>query len=272
MKNIYKTIALLVVLFLFSCEKDATIPVPKSEPQLVVSNFLSTNEDTTALRLWWSAPIYYSPQEKLEPIDKANVELKHNNTSYKLKYEEQFYAYLSTVPKFKSGDNIQLLITTSDKTIKSSCTIPQEPLYDIKIGKAEYIEDETSWYYYKYEVSFTSKNTSKNNRYRLVLTEADTFNEHRKERNIISKSGFFFELKNGEEHKIELKLYREVTFDKINAYIINCDENYYLYHKSISLSQEGDIFTEPTIVYSNIEGGLGGFGAYNMVKETIIVK
>jgi hypothetical protein len=54
----------------------------------------------------------------------------------------------------------------------------------------------------------------------------------------------------------------------IDIEILNIDENYYRFYQSL---QDNNInpFSEPSIMYSNIEGGIGCFGAYNLLKTTI---
>jgi hypothetical protein len=51
--------------------------------------------------------------------------------------------------------------------------------------------------------------------------------------------------------------------------VYNADVNYFKYHRSLQqrLDTENP-FTEPSIIYTNIKGGLGCFGAYNLGKLT----
>jgi hypothetical protein len=49
--------------------------------------------------------------------------------------------------------------------------------------------------------------------------------------------------------------------------LYNADEHYYRYHRSLTERHDyTNPFTEPYLIYSNIEGGLGCFGAYNLGK------
>ncbi|SDG14576.1 protein of unknown function [Dyadobacter soli] len=46
--------------------------------------------------------------------------------------------------------------------------------------------------------------------------------------------------------------------------VYNTDEHYFKYHRSIQTRGDSDNpFVEPSLIYTNIEGGLGCFGAYN---------
>lgn len=53
----------------------------------------------------------------------------------------------------------------------------------------------------------------------------------------------------------------------ITMELYNADEHYYRYHRSLTERHDyTNPFTEPYLIYSNIEGGLGCFGAYNLGK------
>ena len=55
----------------------------------------------------------------------------------------------------------------------------------------------------------------------------------------------------------------------LNMEIYNTDEHYYKYHKSLEANRNGDNpFVEPSLVYSNIQGGLGCFAAYHVGQLT----
>lgn len=61
---------------------------------------------------------------------------------------------------------------------------------------------------------------------------------------------------------------------KLEAYLLNVDENYYRYHDAIE--RQGQVrdnpFAEPVLIPSNIQGGLGCFGAYNRSTLTMHIK
>jgi len=50
--------------------------------------------------------------------------------------------------------------------------------------------------------------------------------------------------------------------------LLNVDVHYYKYHKSLSSNNEDNPFAEPTLIYTNINGGLGVFAAYNKTMVT----
>lgn len=53
----------------------------------------------------------------------------------------------------------------------------------------------------------------------------------------------------------------------ITVELFNADDNYFKYHRSLSERHDyANPFTEPYLIYTNIQDGLGCFGAYNMGK------
>jgi hypothetical protein len=50
------------------------------------------------------------------------------------------------------------------------------------------------------------------------------------------------------------------------VWMLNCNYDYYNFHNSLYTNQGGDPFSEPTLMYTNVEGGLGVFAAANAVK------
>lgn len=60
----------------------------------------------------------------------------------------------------------------------------------------------------------------------------------------------------------------------LHAYLLHTDEHYFLYHRSVrnaSYSQDNP-FAEPVLVYTNVEGGLGVFAAYNRTTQVVKLK
>jgi hypothetical protein len=50
------------------------------------------------------------------------------------------------------------------------------------------------------------------------------------------------------------------------AHVIHASEEYYRFHKALSNYNQSNPFVEPTIVYSNVENGLGVFAGYRQIK------
>jgi hypothetical protein len=48
-----------------------------------------------------------------------------------------------------------------------------------------------------------------------------------------------------------------------DMYLMNCNYDYYSFHRSVENSGMENPFSEPTLVYTNVNGGLGIFAAAN---------
>jgi hypothetical protein len=61
---------------------------------------------------------------------------------------------------------------------------------------------------------------------------------------------------------------------RLDGYLLNVDENYYRYHDGVARQDEvrDNPFAEPVPIPTNIQGGLGCFGAYNRSTLTLYLK
>jgi hypothetical protein len=81
------------------------------------------------------------------------------------------------------------------------------------------------------------------------------------------KDGGRIEYKRGEFSKT-FNGRNNITLKFIELNIMNCEENFYRYHKTTSAYNDQP-FTEPVFVHNNINGGLGCFGAYRLFFKQI---
>ncbi len=51
--------------------------------------------------------------------------------------------------------------------------------------------------------------------------------------------------------------------------LLHTDENYYLYHRSLQQTRRDNPFSEPALVYTNVDGGLGIFAGYSLTNKII---
>lgn len=68
----------------------------------------------------------------------------------------------------------------------------------------------------------------------------------------------------------KITVYPKTKITAILMEVYNVDKHYYKYHRSQTVSDDTDNpFSEPAIIYTNIKGGLGCFGAYNAAQIKI---
>ena len=65
----------------------------------------------------------------------------------------------------------------------------------------------------------------------------------------------------------KVTVYPKTKITALTMEIYSVDKHYYKYHRSQAIRDNSDSpFTEPTLIYTNIIGGLGCFGAYNAAQ------
>jgi hypothetical protein len=271
----YIYIFILFPLF-FACEKEANIDIPNSKPELVTACFVGANEDSIRLKLSWSSPIYYSSQTNLEDEGNASVVLSKGNTTYTMKWDSTTSTYIATNTLFKKGDEVKLEIAYQSDKITSSCVIPSKPQFDmeykgiIEVLQEDYVENQIVY-------KFTNNNTDANNFYRILflgyyhsVQSNTTYSQ-----NMYVKEGELFSFAAGESSDLHLYYGNYEGSDEIDSikyYIIRCSSDYYKYHSSVYNYVGDDFFVEPSIIFNNVEGGLGIFSSYNMITDTTIIK
>ncbi|WP_157504619.1 DUF4249 domain-containing protein [Dyadobacter beijingensis] len=63
---------------------------------------------------------------------------------------------------------------------------------------------------------------------------------------------------------VDYIVYPKSKIVSVTMEVYNTDENYFKYHRSVQTRGDSDNpFVEPSLIYTNINGGLGCFGAYN---------
>lgn len=273
-----KIIYLLLLIPLFhACEKDANIDIPISKPQLVAACFVGANEDTTRLKLSWSSPIFYTSENNLQNESGATVILSKGNQQFAMNWDANTESYIAINTDFIAGDMINLDVTFKAQSIKSSSVIPSSPNYNMEYkGMKTYYYN--GWDETFFEYNFTNKKTEETSYYRILFQGYyyDSYSQRTYSQTLWSNTGELYSFTKGESTTLKVPYYNYETnykIDSIRYYIIQANIDYYKYHKSIYNYQGGeDFFVEPSIIYNNVEGGLGIFSCYNMVSDTTILK
>ena len=273
---------LFLLIFLFSCEREVdNLPLPKSDPMLVVNAYLTPGANLVEVHVSKSVP-YFGDQSdgSTEPIGDASVTISSGNLSYTLNYNDNFRSYLSQVNEITltAGSTYQLsVIAPGGFSYNASTTIPS--FYpDVEIFTDSVIYEKDDSQYKRYQV-ITKWNEAVNqkNYYRL------SFNNYYSRNNENGlQCDLYIDDASISENTVSRKCVREVFFydDPFNpiggselsfdtVHLLSTDEAYYKYHESLNRYEGEDPFSQPVQVYSNIKGGLGCFGSY--IKNSFAV-
>lgn len=268
----------VILFFVFTaCETDVrNARIPEYEPELVVSSFLSPSDSVVNVNLSLTRRIFgdlsdAGPEGDISVFisdGEKEVELKHNGLHYFAQKTE-----MSVIP----GKTFSLRILSDNyPEITSSCRIPENAGLQIK-ADTFYVDVSGpwgSWKEYRARITFMDQ-PEKDNYYRTVARYIsynfpDGFpgyieNEILELENDLVSDKISIQ---GEEINYEARMYHPGSYADsafLKIYVYNTAESYYLYHKSLmGYDYDQNPFTEPTPVYTNINGGVGIFTAYTV--------
>lgn len=267
---IYSLVSLCLMICA-SCEKVVTdVDIPDTPSKLVVFAFISPEDTLISIKVGQSAPVY-GERISTRDISNATVVMSSGGTSVTAIQNMGFNGYtipVSALP-IVAGGTYRLDVSTPDgRRVAATCTVPTAP---VVIDAAEYLKR-------------SSPDNFGSNEYRLLCKWADqpgVKNYYRLDVNMVgafvSDNDTIFrysEMQKGvtddtgaDGQQLSL-LFDQVDFyDNSDNYALEytllvTDKGYYDYHESRFRYIGDDPFSEPVIVKSNIEGGLGCFGAY----------
>ena len=274
MKTIlYKAVALfLFVTGLAACDSMVSdVDVPAADPKLVVNSYISPGLDSVHVRLNYSRPLYTISSYydySYSPVTDAIVTISDGNEAVTLTYNAFDRQYFTTGLVISAGKTYYLEVTTPrQERVTSQCTVPVTDIPQPEITSPESNPD----YPYERSFGFQFKDPSgEGNFYRVAVGHYYQYGE-------LPEYSFFetIYMQTGEEFVSDINKDGEIFIYKtgwipiiqqvgnsVSLLISVTDEHYFNYHRSINNFQDDNPFSEPTPVYSNIEGGLGVFAAY----------
>lgn len=281
--------ALLVCLSFAACEQDATnVDIPVIEPKLVVQSFISPQDTLIKVFVSLTRPVYNGNINNNGWITDADVKISDGLTTKQLLFDglsgTKYTLHTSQMP-IVAGKTYTLMVNTKDgRSAKATCTVP----YPADTASLTYKWDTTanrddnvgqitrtvklnmSWNdiaggvnYYRAGSFVRMVETNGTPEETLQTMYGPSYSDLQTDKN-----------KDGQKiamNDLSAEVYEQIggtvmgfSFRPIGirVYLLSCDENYYKYHKT-AVNNGGDPFSEPTLVFSNVQGGLGCFGAYN---------
>lgn len=284
--------------------------LPKATSKITAECFLSPQSAYIEVNVSESQPLFGSSAGYPRVLPDAEVIISGENGSVNIPFIDSLNIYQinSSLFRLQAGKTYHLLINHNNRTVTSECTIPlHEPV--VKSYSIDSVTNTTgdmwvtnyirfSWEDYKGQVNYYNvrgyalledtrllydHTTNLTLPYRLSQTIQLDYAYLRNQISDKNLDGFTFESptfkintppaylieytdENGNLQTTE----SDPKLKQIHFEILNVDEHYYRYHRSMNDSYNNDNpFTEPALIYSNIDGGLGCFGAYNTGKLTV---
>ncbi len=296
----YSIILSVVIIALASCQKNATgVKLPPAKIQLVVQSFISPQDSLIKVNVSESTPIFGQTQQNnlgSSTLLDAKVEITHNSVIYNLLYDAKELAYIidSNHLKIIAGETYSIKVTRGSETVTANCTVPFAVPFDLSLDKIELKAEidpqskDTLTKYYRLTTSFTDQ-PSPSDYYRLYINSNSTTWEYLYNNqggiidSVLSSHPNFTSFEKEEQEYVTdvdqngQRIFQNSTIylgtssisnivsSEITLGIMHTDINYYKYHTSAlaHLNNQGNPFAEPSLVFTNIQGGLGIFAAYN---------
>ena len=283
-KYILKTTILILTSLLISCETFIDVDVTDREKRLVVHSLFNPGEPFTA-RISHSLATFSN--EEYQELTNALVVISSENSSDTLSYYDGLYLsnnfpepgirysievnneeYQSVNANDVIPDEIIVVDLTSDSGFHNGqITREFELTLKNKAGIKEYIIIELlileTWDYGKGDYYPTNISTED------PVVENINDIEYGAQKLLFTDQSF-----DGQEYKLRFFIpyyYSENASFKVRTY--SCSESYYKYIKTIDKYHEtnGDFFSQPVQIYSNVENGIGIFGGYRINETELII-
>lgn len=284
-----KNILALPFLFAFflclfsSCEKDADVDLPKTEPKLVLVSFITPQDTVLKVTVTRSQPIFESYNiNTTNAVADATVIMTSSTGNVQLVYDALKECYTTSAIAFPifAGNTYTLTVTTpTGESAEATTTVPS---HNGVAGFSATMTDSLSfdgWFtqlstHFSYQLNDYG---GEENRYRFfsAILLRDTITND----TIMARySSLLFTDNNADGQQLQGSL--DGNFSDYNpsstrvvigydCWMFNVDRHYYQYHNSLYNYSGDDPFSEPTIIYTNVKDGLGVFASANGSKVRI---
>lgn len=278
MKTIYFLLALLAISALTSCEQmisDVKIPENYEESKLVIIAYVSPEDSIVAIKLYRSAAYFNNSgiNENDFKVTNGIVTLTDGINTKQFNYSSEKGQYFCTDTAFKVQPGIEYTINASTpdgKTNSATCKVISDKATDFSIVIFDSIIDgEYSYGQIEYILDITIPDIpNQKNYYRLISYNNDDSVYHYASIDQFVTDDHL----DGQNIKIRTNTFQLDSLKSIELYLLTCDKAYYDYHQSVWFNNGESPFSEPSLVYSNTENGMGVFCSYRWIKKTLILK
>ncbi len=285
-----KKIVLFSLVFLLAfCKREAKIKLPSQDPRLVVTCFISPQNPNitavvrTSIQKFNGNYINYNKKGTTESdITTAKVEITDGTATAVLPYDTAVASYNLDASLFPilSGKSYTLTVSTPDGKKVTGSTIVPEGNFELEHSQPAFIKNT------EFEVDF-SFNV-------LIKDQPNQVNYLAAYYNIFSVTTgtnpyIFIPYDEPYIFDSDIDIQKESYSGSVNYFnytsdtiatipvtlkTLNCSKEFYFFNKTSreAVYNGGNPFGEPILVYSNIEGGFGCFGAYTERTDTFLAK
>lgn len=258
----FRYIAFLLISILFySCEMTVEVDVPEVKPKLVVFGFINPHDEEIRIIVRSSNPLFSDEETNTwAAVEDAAVILEGGGQSVQLTFDYQEQVFFVPASEFtiQPGMTYHVQVTATDfLPALASTTVPLHvPVFTQ--STVESIETTSPEGYQQIISEFDFKWLDVNNQDNFYELSIQRYGSE--VANLLVKD----EGRDGEELREDFMYSGGYTIpqEPFRVYLLHCSEDYFLYKRSIENINQGNPFSEPSLIYSNIENGLGCFASY----------
>lgn len=302
------TLLIISQLTIVSCQSlikeiDPSI-LPQTDSKLVVACFISPQDTVLSAKVTETKVLIGSTGDIKDDITNATVKLSTGSKTITLVYNaaDGYYRALHSELLIVPGKTYNIEVSTPDgRKVSASTTVPTNvSIKEVKIDSTQTIDvrrgttatnteytvkviwqdkaGETNFYrgisvfdvFYQVPDSINPKKI--NTKFLSSMIDLRTIDDKGSDGELISLSRTYQPINfgvnfQGNQANLSNRL------DKIKVGLFQTDPSYYNYHTALRKQRENNNpFAEPVLLYTNIKGGFGCFGAYNATWQEIKTK
>ncbi len=288
-ENIAIALAILISIIMSSCEGMVTnVDLPGFKEKLVVECFLNPDDTATYIKAATNKNIFGELKD-YDPVGILSGTISDGTKEISLPAWSSGLYFSHTEMPIEQGKSYTLKVSSNKGFLtESSCTIPVRGKYLLEYDTAHFsvIREPSADYYgddyverqdYARIDLYLTDNSDVANYYTVALKQ-ETYNNTNGDEYpyayIGSMAQGFYSNGTGTGKILLSSLEYNLTYNDaidsvyVTYYLIATDEEYHAYETSFRHYDEGEIFTEVSPLYSNIEGGLGILASY-LVADSI---
>lgn len=281
MKQLHYFFGLIASFWLVSCNSGVEIDRISPDNLVAVSSLISPQDSVVRVYVYQGKALGEIARSDAAIISDAKVTIEGDNTIHSLVFDAKTNSYSISNQEIKIAASKEYklqVITKSGLVLKAACIVPANPNTPIIRGSQEgndYIFnldwpalDKVSFFTFRFELAdiiFKPQLGASSGPSLGLITGINLFNNNNRPNKLIESKVF-------NAYRAE-KVALKITFYSLEGnafnYLKTKDDAY-----SWSANTSGLIpnLREPQPVYSNIQGGVGIFGAYNQAITTTPIK
>jgi len=275
---------------LISCEKDATIPLPKSDKKLVLTCFLSPDEDTILAILSWSKPIFGMDNNISLLVTDATVQIAGPDGIKTFTYDPNAddYQIPQNQVQIRPGESYTVSAQMpSGLMVKGTCKVPlryENQFQTQVVDSAIMYTDSLGTNIYSYLIKTLFQPASPGESwYRLGIYQRFWINNFPDKPAVENWFPVDYELEerffvssgpSSSPYSVSVPIFprnqeEQDSVSTLKFVLIQGDQAYYNFHTSVFNFEGDNPFAEPVRLFTNVENGLGVVCSYLKESKTI---